>query len=213
VRWVFRAFGSAVELERCGEGGCEGVGAGGELVEGEDALGVGFGGEGLAGGGVRRYGGRDERARGAGGVCAFFKERSDEGGWAVVGLEGSELGEDGLRVPKLGGEGAEAGVEAALVGVGFEEIGLAYLEGPTATAAGIGPDVGGRADGDVWCEGFGDVDGVVHEVDLVIALVGDVALGDGGAYEELRVRGDGSAGGCGWAIAGVGCCGEQEQRG
>jgi len=131
----------------------------------------------------------------------------------VVGLEGSELGEDGLRVPELGGEGAEAGVEAALVRVGFEEIGLAYFEGPTAAAAGIGPDVGGEAGGNVRGEGFGDADGVVHEVDLVVALVGDVALGDGCAYEELCVRGDGSAGGCGWAIAGVGCCGEEEQRG
>ena len=146
-------------------------------------------------------------------MYAFFKERSDEGWWAVVGLEGSELGEDGLRVPELGGEGAEAGVEAALVGMRFEEVGLADPEGPTTAAAGVGPDVGGGTDGDVGGEGFGDVDGVVHEVDLVIALVGDVALGDGCAYEELCVRGDGSAGGCGWAIAGVGCCGEQEQRG
>jgi len=131
----------------------------------------------------------------------------------VVGLEGSELGEDGLRVPELGGEGAEAGVEAALVRVGFEEIGLAYFEGPTAAAAGIGPDVGGGADGDIGREGFGDVDGVVHEVDLVVDLMGDAALGDGGADEELRVGGDGSAGWCGWAVAGVGCGGEEEQRG
>ena len=55
MRWVFRDFRSAVELELCGEAGCEGVGAGGELVEGEDALRVGFGGEGLARGGVHRY--------------------------------------------------------------------------------------------------------------------------------------------------------------
>jgi len=146
-------------------------------------------------------------------MYAFFKERSDERGWAVAGLEGSELDEDGLRVPELGGEGAEAGVEAALVGVGFEEVGLADLEGPTAAAAGVGPDVGDGADGDVWGKGFGDVDGVVHEVNLVRALVGDVALGDGGADEELRVGGDGSAGGCGWAVAGVGCCGDEKQRG
>ena len=57
VRGVFCAFGAAVEFEVCGEDGCEGIGAGGELVEGEDALRVGFGGEGLASGGVRRYGG------------------------------------------------------------------------------------------------------------------------------------------------------------
>ena len=131
----------------------------------------------------------------------------------MVGLEGSELGEDGLRVPELRGEGAEAGVETALVGVGFKEISLADFEGPTASAAGIGPDVGGGGDGDVGCEGFGDVDGVVHEVDLVVALMGDVALGGDVAGEELRVGGDGAAGGCGWAVAGVGCGGDEEQRG
>jgi len=56
VRGVFCAFGAAVEFEVCGEGGCEDVGAGGEPVEGEDALRVGFGGEGLAFGGVDCYG-------------------------------------------------------------------------------------------------------------------------------------------------------------
>ena len=131
----------------------------------------------------------------------------------MVCLQGSQLCEDGLRVPELGGEGAEAGVEAALVGVSFEEVGLADLEGPAASAAGVGPDVGGGPYGDVWREGFGDVDGVVHEVDLVVALMGNAALRDCGTDEELRVGGDGSAGGCGWAVAGVGRCGDEEQRG
>jgi len=131
----------------------------------------------------------------------------------MVCLQGSELGENRLRVPELCGEGAEASVEAALVGVRFEEVGLAKGEGPTAAAAGIGPDVGSGTDGDVRSEGFGDVDGIVHEVDLVVSLVRDVALGSDGADEEPRVGGDGSAGGCGWAIAGVGCCGDEKQRG
>ena len=131
----------------------------------------------------------------------------------MVCLQGSQLREHGAGVPQLSGERAEAGVEASLVGMRFEEVGVAHLERPTASAAGIGPDVGDGSNGDVWREGFGDVDGVVHEVDLMGALRGNTALGDGGADEELRVRADGSAGWRGWAIARVRQPGDEEQRG
>ena len=57
MRGVFCAFDSVVKFEFRRKARRERVAAGWKRVEQEDALRVGFGGEGLTGGGARRYGG------------------------------------------------------------------------------------------------------------------------------------------------------------
>ena len=55
MRGVFCAFDSVVKFEFRRKARRERVAAGWKRVEQEDALRVGFGGEGLTGGGARRY--------------------------------------------------------------------------------------------------------------------------------------------------------------